>query len=69
MPMSRSTGPFAPRSLADHFYFELETLLDTWRRRGVPDDVIRSGLARAERASFAMEGVGKLFKGTERIQG
>lgn len=57
----RKTSPdaFASRSVADWFYFELETFLDNWRRQGTPEDVVRSALDRAKSASQAMEDVGK----------
>ena len=51
------------RNAAREFYFELETFLDTCRREGVAEDVVRSALKRAERTSLAMEDVGKWLKG------
>jgi len=54
----------ATRNPARKFYFELETFLDTWRREGVAEDVVRSALERAKSTSLAMENVGKWLKGT-----
>jgi hypothetical protein len=46
-------------NVADRAYFELEGLLDRWRRRGMPEGVVRTVLDRARRASSAMEDLGK----------
>ena len=51
------------RNAAGEFYFELETFLDTWRREGVAEEVVRSALERAKNTSLAMEDVGKWLKG------
>ena len=51
------------RNAASKFYFELETFLDTWRREGVAEDVVRSALERAKSTSLAMENVGKWLTG------
>ena len=48
---------------ADGFYFHLETFLDTWRREGMGEEVVRAALRRAEATSLAMEDVGKRLKG------
>jgi hypothetical protein len=53
----------APRSIADGFYFQLEAFIDSRRRQGLTEDVVRTGLERAKHASLAMENVGKLLKG------
>jgi hypothetical protein len=45
--------------VADQAYFELEALLDEWRRHGMPEDVVRTALERARRASLAMEDVAR----------
>jgi len=57
----REMGPGAlvPRSVADWFYFELESFLDSWRRQGMSEDVVRAALDRANSASQAIETVGK----------
>jgi hypothetical protein len=68
LPMSRPTGPFLPRTPDELFYFELETFLDNWRRRGVPNDMIRTALARAERASLAMDGLAKRLQAADHAQ-
>ena len=65
--MSRPTGPFVRRSPDELFYFELETFLDSWRRRGVPNDVIRAALARAEQASLAMDGLAMRLQGAGQV--
>jgi hypothetical protein len=54
-----SPGAIASPSVADWFYFELESFLDNWRRQGTPEDVVRAALERAKSASQAMENVGK----------
>ena len=51
----------ALRSLADGFYFQLESFLDGWRRSGLREDVVRDALDRARRTSVAMEQVGQLL--------
>jgi len=51
------------RNAAREFYFELETFLDAWRRKGVDEHVVRSALERAKSTSLAMEDVGKWLKG------
>ena len=73
--LSARSNPATPRNLegpdraplarnaARKFYFELETFLDTWRREGVEEDVVRSALERAKSTSLAMEDVGKWLKG------
>ena len=53
----------ATRNAAGKFYFELETFLDTWRREGVAEEVVRSALERARSTSLAMENVGKWLTG------
>ena len=52
-----------PRNAADGFYFQLETFLDNWRRRGIGEDVVRAALERSKRTSLAMEHVGKWLGG------
>lgn len=61
--------PFAARKIGpvgqvtDRAYFELEALLDEWRRHGMPEDVVRTALERARRASLAMEDVARRLTG------
>jgi hypothetical protein len=59
-------GTFVPRSVADCFYFELETFLDGWRRQGMSEEVVRAGLARANSASQAVESVSKRLTAAHR---
>ena len=61
--LARPGRAVVPRSAADGFYFQLETFLDTWRREGMEEDVVRAALERAKRASLAMENVGKRLRG------
>ena len=61
-PDRREHG-LASRRVADVLYLQLETFLDSWRRQGLTEDVVRTALARAERASLAMELVTKRLKG------
>jgi len=51
------------RKLGDSFYFQLEAFLDSWRREGIGEDVVRTALKRAEATSLAMEDVGRRLKG------
>jgi hypothetical protein len=66
-PTARNLGgphrTVVTRNAASEFYFELETFLDTWRREGVAEDVVRSALERAKCTSLAMEDVGNWLKG------
>jgi len=53
---------------ADGFYFQLETFLDTWRREGAGEEVVRDALKRAEATSLAMEDLGKRLIGSRSLR-
>ena len=55
-----------PGRAPDGLYLELEAFLDTWRREGMPEDILRAALERAKRASLAIENVGKRLQDEHR---
>jgi hypothetical protein len=61
--LKRFDAAVETRNATDGFYFQLETFLDSWRREGTGEELVRAALKRAESASLAMEAVGKRLKG------